>query len=76
VANESESNVHRNNAILIGRAKNALQIITQYGQIQGDHHSKWVIDQVTRALLGGQYNEWRARMKERDGDEYDEGIAP
>lgn len=30
----------------------AMYFITAYGQIQGDHHSKWVIDQVARILLG------------------------
>jgi len=30
----------------------ALYMIEQYGQIQGDHHRKWVLDQVARILNG------------------------
>ena len=30
----------------------AIEYIGQYGQIDGDHHSKWVTDQVARILLG------------------------
>ncbi len=30
----------------------ALEYIERYGQIDGDHHKLWVLDQVTRILLG------------------------
>ena len=29
-----------------------LYYIESYGQIDGDHHKQWVIDQITRILLG------------------------
>lgn len=31
----------------------AMHFITTCGQIEGDHHSKWVLDQVARVLHGG-----------------------
>lgn len=30
----------------------AKEYITHYGQIEGDHHRCWVIDQVARILMG------------------------
>jgi hypothetical protein len=33
-------------------AEAALTIINLYGQIDGEHHKQWVIDQVARILLG------------------------
>lgn len=30
----------------------ALYYIEQYGQIDGAHHKQWVLDQITRILLG------------------------
>ena len=30
----------------------ALSFIERYGQIDGDHHRAWVLDQVARILLG------------------------
>lgn len=30
----------------------AMMYITRYGQIDGDHHAKWVLDQVARILHG------------------------
>jgi hypothetical protein len=30
----------------------ALEHIERYGQIDGDHHKTWVIDQVARILMG------------------------
>lgn len=52
--------------------KQAMKIIEQYGWIDGDHHKKWVLDQVARILLGDQYRDWR----DKQGEDYDEGIAP
>lgn len=58
----------------------ALEVIEQYGGIDGGHHKQWVLDQVARALLGGGYREWVIAMKAgEDGPEtyeWDEGIPP
>ena len=34
----------------------ALELAIQYGQIDGDHHKAWVIDQIVRALTGDNYD--------------------
>lgn len=58
----------------------ALDLIRTYGGIDGDHHKQWVLDQVVRALTGGEYRKW-VREFERGEDgpktyEWDKGIAP
>jgi len=66
-----------NKEIMIG---DALNIIEQFGGIDGDHHKTWVIDQVARSLLGDNYEKWVKEMKvgEDGPNTYDwsEGIAP
>jgi hypothetical protein len=58
----------------------AIAVAGQYGQIPGDHHRGWVIDQMVHALLGDKYQEWAAAHKAgEDGPntyEWYEGIAP
>ena len=62
----------------------ALQYIFQYGQIDGDHHKAWVLDQVARILCGATVevvvakwsdhpNEYRFRVLD-DSSEYDEWV--
>jgi hypothetical protein len=34
------------------RIKNALELAMRYGGIDGDHHQKWLVDQMVRALTG------------------------
>jgi hypothetical protein len=62
------------------QARLAVEIIHQYGGIDGAHHKQWVLDQVMRALLGDGYAAWVARWESgEDGPrtyEWDEGIAP
>lgn len=59
-----------------------LQIAYQYGQIDGEHHKTWVIDQMVRKLCGNEkkYKKWVKEFeKGEDGPktyEWDEGIAP
>lgn len=38
------------------RIKRAKQVAMNYGQIQGDHHRTWVLDQMVRALCGCPYD--------------------
>lgn len=58
----------------------ALDLAVRYGQIDGDHHKAWVIDQIVRTLTGDQYDVFLAAAKAgEDGpDTYDwnVGIAP
>lgn len=61
------------------RIEEALDLITRYGGIDGDHHKTWVLDQVVR-LLAPDYDEWvRNYQHGEDGPEtylWDAGIAP
>lgn len=67
---------------LENRICKALSIIFQYGQIQGDHHKAWVLDQVVRILLNNSemYHSFLAYYKDGDGGpetyEWYTGIAP
>lgn len=63
----------------------ALDLITQYGGIDGSHHKQWVLDQVVRVLTGSDdaYNAWceayRGEWNEVNEEyeyEWDVGIAP
>ena len=62
------------------KIEDALALILRYGGIQGDHHSKWCIDQIVRVLTGDGYAAWVVAAKEEDGDpdayDWDEGIPP
>lgn len=65
------------------RIERALKIAWRYGQIYGDHHKTWVIDQMVRALCGNEeeYVRW-VRAYEAplsrpcDYYEWHTGIAP
>jgi len=81
-----------NEAISDERIKNAINVITRFGGIDGDHHKAWVLDQAVRALFGGKPNrdayestpEYEQHVKEAcEGDngepdeyEWDQGIPP
>ena len=60
--------------------KKALDLIFEYGQIDGGHHKAWVIDQIVRILIKDKYDEWVKNYiyDEETGDTYtwDKGIAP
>ena len=58
----------------------ALRLLIRYGQIDGEHHKTWVIDQAVRILTGNYYDELIAAANDgEDGPEtydWDVGIAP
>lgn len=63
------------------RIEKALDIAWCYGQIDGNHHKTWVIDQMVRALCGSEeeYKKWVDKYEAPDGEDYwewDCGIAP
>lgn len=60
------------------RIELALALAFRYGQIDGDWHKAWVIDQMVRALCGSEeeYKEWVSKYTEGDEYEWDTGIAP
>lgn len=57
-----------------------MNMIEQYGQIDGGHHKAWVLDQIARIIKGDKYEHWVKQMKAgEDGLDtysYDEGIPP
>lgn len=62
------------------RIELALGIATSDGQVDGDHHKAWVIDQIVRTLTGDGYEQWiRQYCAGEDGPmtySWDVGIAP
>ena len=64
------------------KIKEALRIAFEYGQIDGDHHKLWVIDQMVRALTRDDYDKWIEEYEEVDEETgesqyfWEEGIAP
>jgi len=60
----------------------ALAILFQYGQWDGTHHLRWVIDQVVRVLTGEGYYafvEAYVGVPDDDGEmqyEWDTGVEP
>lgn len=68
---------------LYDRAACALAVASTYGQIDGEHHKQWVINEMVRQLLGNSpqaYAEW---VREHKAGEYgpdtygwEEGIPP
>lgn len=64
------------------RIQKALKIAWMYGQIGGEHHKMWVIDQMVRAFCKDEeeYKEWviayETPITEDDYFEWDMGIAP
>lgn len=62
------------------KIKAAISLAVQYGQIPGDHHKTWVIDQVLRILAGSDYAEIiQAACDGEDGPDtymWNVGIAP
>ena len=62
------------------RIVDALNVASQHGGIDGDHHKTWVVAQMVRALCGEHYEQWVVEQKDgEDGPDtygWDEGIAP
>lgn len=61
------------------------KLIYSYGQIDGDHHKTWVLDQIMRIIKGDKYDGWVDNYEHTDnqGKSCDEreytwevGIAP
>jgi len=54
----------------------AVELIYQYGGIDGSHHKQWLLDQVVRILCGDDYQDWVDSWNDEGGGEWDTGIAP
>jgi hypothetical protein len=61
------------------KVKKALDLIDEWGGIDGGHHKQWLLDQLVR-VLSDDYDEWVNSYQ--DGEEgpetyeWDTGIAP
>jgi len=59
-----------------------VDLIHQYGMIDGAHHKQWLLDQVLHIILGAKYDEWLNEMNsetDNEGNKYEDwdiGIAP
>lgn len=60
------------------RISAALELIAQYGDVDGAHHKQWLIDQVVRTLLESpdKYQAWVENYNDPEYTEWDEGSAP
>ena len=54
----------------------AIDIAYQYGQIDGEHHKTWTIDQMVRQLLGNKYDNFVKEYEEGGEYSWNTGIAP
>lgn len=66
---------------LADRGERAVRLAIQYGQIDGEHHRLWVIDQMVRALLGNHradetYTEMVTQYEKDREYSWDTGTAP
>jgi hypothetical protein len=52
-----------------------LYLLCAFGQTDGAPRKAWVIDQIARELLGGDYDKWIASQK-ADGLTWDTGVQP
>lgn len=69
-----------NNTELARRVTAAIELIVDYGGIDGAHHKDWVLDQTVRILAGDEYDRIVAEACDgEDGPEtydWETGIAP
>jgi hypothetical protein len=60
---------------LRGRVKRALEVAWHAGQIEGDHHKAWVIDQMVHHLLDSGYDAYIAEYNQ-EGYVWNKGTPP
>ena len=62
------------------KLRRILDLIEQYGGIDGVHHKQWVLDQSVRVIAENNYNDWvKTYQVGEDGPDtfyWDTGIAP
>ena len=61
---------------LRGRVKRALEVAWGAGQVDGDHHKAWVIDQMVHHLLDSGYDAYIAEYTKGGSYTWDKGIPP
>jgi hypothetical protein len=62
------------------KIEETVEFAFEYGDIDGEHHKQWIIDQMIRILLGPEYSVWVDRHNTynatQDHPPWDTGIAP
>ena len=66
--------IGRQSTVTDDRITKVLELVWNYGQIDGDNHKTWIIDQIVRILCGSneEYKKWVDKYEEplEDGDYY------
>jgi len=67
-------------SLLEERVAGALKVAYDYGALEQAHHKQWIIDQMVRALTGGDYENWVKKfnfgLDGEDSQLWDGGWAP
>jgi hypothetical protein len=59
------------------RINSAVDLAWRYGGIDGDHHQKWLVDQMLRQILTpDEYNKFVAKYESNGDYKWERGIAP
>lgn len=60
------------------REQRVIDLIVDYGSIDGADHKQWVLDQIVRVIAGVNYDAFvETYMSDEDGMiDWDRGIAP
>lgn len=59
------------------REQRVLDLIVDYGSIDGAHNKQWVLDQIVRILTGEEYEDFLEHHLNADGfEDWDVGVAP
>lgn len=61
----------------MNKEQRVIDLILDYGWIDGGHHKQWVLTEILKILMGDAYDAW---LEDYNSDEeysdWDEGIAP
>jgi hypothetical protein len=61
------------------REQKALNLISEYGGIDGGHHKQWLLNELVK-ILADDYDEWVRKFNNGEDGPYtyrwDKGIAP
>jgi hypothetical protein len=58
------------------RIQAVMDFLWEVGQVEGDHHKAYVIDNVVRLLLAKGYDEWVKHYEDQGQNVWDIGVAP
>lgn len=63
---------------LEAKCGDAMTLIEQYAVTAGANHKQWILDQISRVLVGDAYDVWVATCRYGDDgpDTWDEEVAP